>query len=97
MCTGASNNGAAGYNPDGSRYDLLASNKLGKNAIVVGACHDVLNYTGPESVVQAPFTSWGPTDDWRIKPDLTAVETEARLQRQLFRVASHCYNNIFTT
>lgn len=76
MCTGASNNGNNGYNPDGSRYDLLASNKLGKNAIVVGACEDVLNYTGPESVRQAVFTSWGPTDDWRIKPDLTAVGTD---------------------
>ena len=75
MCTGASNNGRAGYNPDGSRYDLLASNKLGKNAIVVGACNNVLNYTGPESVTQAIFTSWGPTDDWRIKPDLAAVGT----------------------
>ncbi|MBF8150754.1 S8 family serine peptidase [Winogradskyella sp. F6397] len=73
MCTGASNNGNKGYNPDGSRYDLLASNKLGKNSIVVGASLDVLNYTGPESVVQTAFTSWGPTDDWRIKPDLTAV------------------------
>ena len=75
MCTGASNNGARGYNPYGSRYDLLASNKVGKNAIVTGACNDVLNYTGPESVTQAIFTSWGPTDDWRIKPDLAAVGT----------------------
>jgi hypothetical protein len=75
MCTGASNNGNNNYNPDGSRYDLLASNKLGKNSIVVGACSDVLNYTGPESVNQAVFTSWGPTDDWRIKPDITAVGT----------------------
>lgn len=75
MCTGASNNGNDGYNPDGSRYDLLASNKLGKNSIVVGACEDVLEYTGPQSVEQAVFTSWGPTDDWRIKPDITAVGT----------------------
>ena len=77
MCTGASNNGNKGYNPDNSRYDLLASNKLGKNAIVVGACEDVLNYTGPSSVKQAFFTSWGPTDDWRIKPDITAVGTDS--------------------
>ncbi|WP_299781899.1 S8/S53 family peptidase [uncultured Formosa sp.] len=81
MCTGASNNGNNNYNPDGSRYDLLASNKLGKNSIVVGACSDVLSYTGPESVNQAVFTSWGPTDDWRIKPDITAVGTSSYSSR----------------
>jgi len=77
MCTGASNNGSQNYNPDGSRYDLLASNKLGKNSIVVGACFDVPEYTGPSSVEQAAFTSWGPTDDWRVKPDITAVGTNS--------------------
>ena len=83
MCTGASNNGNNDYYPDGSRYDLLASNKAGKNAIVVGACEDVINYTGPESVQQAAFTSWGPTDDWRIKPDLAAVGTNSFSSGQL--------------
>jgi len=73
IVTGASNNGDDGYNPNGSRYDLLSTNKLGKNTLVVGACYDVLNYTGASSVVQSAFTSWGPTDDWRIKPDITAV------------------------
>lgn len=82
MCTGASNNGNNNYNPNGSRYDLLASNKLGKNSIVVGACSDVLNYTGPNSVNQAAFTSWGPTDDWRIKPDITAVGTNSFSTRE---------------
>lgn len=83
MCTGASNNGKNNYNPNGSRYDLLASNKLGKNSIVVGACSNVLNYTGPSSVNQAVFTSWGPTDDWRIKPDITAVGTNSYSSREL--------------
>jgi hypothetical protein len=82
MCTGASNNGNNNYNPDGSRYDLLASNKLGKNSIVVGACYDVLTYINPFSVEQAPFTSWGPSDDWRIKPDITAVGTDSYSTRE---------------
>ncbi|MDA8693452.1 S8 family peptidase, partial [Saprospiraceae bacterium] len=82
MSTGASNNGSLNFNPDGSRYDLLASNKLGKNSIVVGACADVLDYTGPESVRQAFFTSWGPTDDWRIKPDITAVGLNSSSTRE---------------
>ncbi|MCB9285396.1 MAG: S8 family peptidase [Lewinellaceae bacterium] len=83
MCTGASNNGNKGYNPDNSRYDLLASNKLGKNSIVVGACYDVLDYTGPSSVHQTNFTSWGPTDDWRIKPDITAVGFDSYSTQEL--------------
>jgi len=82
MCTGASNNGNYGYNPDNSRYDLLASNKIGKNSIVVGACYDVLNYSGPSSVNQTVFTSWGPTDDWRIKPDITAVGVNSYSTRE---------------
>lgn len=62
--------------------DMIASNKLGKNAFVVGASADVLDYTGPESVSQASFTSWGPTDDWRIKPDITAVGTNSYSTRE---------------
>ena len=82
MCTGASNNGNNGYNPDDSRYDLLASNKLGKNSIVVGASYDISTYTGASSVYQASFTSWGPTDDWRIKPDITDVGVSSYSTRQ---------------
>lgn len=73
LCTGASNNGHLNYNPDNSRYDLLPTNKISKNAIVIGSCLDVIPYSGPTSVAQAFYTSWGPTDDWRIKPDITAV------------------------
>ena len=36
----------------------------------VGAVNDVLNYTGPGSVGMSSFSSWGPTDDGRIKPDV---------------------------
>ena len=73
MCTGASNNGNKYYNLDRSKYDLLTSNKLGKNSIVVGAGIDALNYISPRDIRQAYYTNWGPTDDWRIKPNITAV------------------------
>ena len=82
MCTGASNNGSQGYNPDNSRFDLLPRNKLGKNSIVIGACNEVWDYTGPSSVSQASFTSWGPTDDWRIKPDISAVGVNSYSTRE---------------
>ncbi len=52
--------------------DLLIGNKNSKNAVVVAAVNQVSNYVGPESVVMSSFSSWGPTDDFRIKPDISA-------------------------
>lgn len=52
--------------------DLLVGNKNSKNPIVVAAVYQVDNYTGPSSVVMSGFSSWGPTDDYRIKPDISA-------------------------
>ncbi|HEX04035.1 MAG TPA: hypothetical protein ENH10_02625, partial [Bacteroidetes bacterium] len=40
--------------------------------MTVGAVNDVLNYTGPGSVLMSSFSSYGPTDDGRIKPDIVA-------------------------
>jgi hypothetical protein len=54
-----------------SRYDLLYGNKTSKNALIVAAVKSVSNYTGPESVEMTDFSSWGPTDDGRIKPDIS--------------------------
>ncbi len=52
-------------------YDCIPNGPgVSKNALTIGAVEDVLSYTGPESVVMASFSSWGPTDDGRIKPDL---------------------------
>jgi len=61
-----SDGGTAGYDciPDGMQ--------IAKNSLTVGAVNDMLNYTGPSSVVMAVFSSWGPTDDGRIKPDIVA-------------------------
>ena len=52
--------------------DLLIGNKNSKNAVVAAAVNQVSNYVGPESVVMSSFSSWGPTDDFRIKPDISA-------------------------
>ncbi len=54
--------------PDG--YDCISPVKLGKNILTVGAVKEVANYTGPESVKMSSFSSWGPSDDGRIKPDI---------------------------
>jgi hypothetical protein len=55
-----------------SGYDTIAGPAVAKNTITVGAVNDIPTYTGPSSVVAAPFSSAGPTDDGRIKPDFVA-------------------------
>lgn len=55
-------------------YDNIASISIGKNVLTVGATTDAVTGTvrdvAAASVVD--FSSWGPTDDGRIKPDLVA-------------------------
>ncbi len=52
-------------------YDCIPFGfQISKNTLTVGAVYDVPSYTGPSSVVLAPFSSTGPCDDGRIKPDV---------------------------
>jgi len=54
-------------------YDILSTNSNAKNILVVGAVNPIsTGYTRPQDVVIADFSSWGPTDDGRIKPDVVA-------------------------
>lgn len=57
----------------GSGFDCLGDIAVCKNSIVVGAVAKQTNYVGPESVAMSSFSSWGPSDDGRIKPDLVAA------------------------
>lgn len=57
---------------NGTGYDTISYNGTAKNILLVGAVNDVLSYTGPSSVTMSSFSSWGPTDDGRLKPDLVA-------------------------
>ncbi len=67
----AGNDRQSGQNPDDRGYDYLTDKAVSKNSIVSAAVFEVLNYTGPNSVSMSSFSSWGPTDDGRIKPDLS--------------------------
>lgn len=51
-------------------YNLIRGMQNAKNFLTVGAVNQVVNYTGPSSVVMSSFSSWGPTDDGRIKPEI---------------------------
>ena len=54
-------------------YDGLESKAVSKNVITVAAVNGIANgYTKPSDVVMSSFSDWGPTDDGRIKPDISA-------------------------
>lgn len=54
-------------------YDCISTFGVAKNILTVGAVNKLFSpYTGPSSVVMTSFSSWGPTDDGRIKPDIVA-------------------------
>ncbi|MES2597147.1 MAG: S8 family serine peptidase [Verrucomicrobiota bacterium] len=57
-------------------FDTIPDFSGSKNVITVGAVTDALNASGDRalgSAVIAQFSSWGPTDDGRLKPDIVAV------------------------
>lgn len=59
-------------NPAKSQNDLLTGRAIAKNAMTVAAINTVSNYVSASSVVMSGFSNYGPTDDFRIKPDISA-------------------------
>ena len=54
-------------------YDTLGPRACAKNLLSVGAVEDAVTASGDRSLPHATttvFSSWGPTDDGRIKPDV---------------------------
>ncbi|MFC6267057.1 S8 family serine peptidase [Frigoriflavimonas asaccharolytica] len=52
-------------------YDLVASSAIGKNVLTVAAVNNVATYTDQDSVTMSSFSSYGPSDDGRIKPEIS--------------------------
>lgn len=56
-------------------YDKLIGNKVAKNNLIVASCADVTVATdgtvNPANVAISSFSSEGPSDDFRVKPDIT--------------------------
>ena len=67
-----SDSGDGSRDPDGPD-DTIGPEGVAKNVITVGAVSNVGNYTGPSDVKMSDFSSWGPTDDGRVKPDLVGM------------------------
>ena len=58
---------------DAGGYDTLSEQASAKNILTVGAVNGITNgYAGSNGVVMSTFSSFGPTDDGRIKPDVVA-------------------------
>lgn len=64
--------GDGSKNPDGPE-DSIGPEGVAKNSFTIGAVNEVINYQNADDVVMSPFSSWGPVDDGRIKPDLVAM------------------------
>ncbi len=55
-------------------YDTLPTYSNSKNALIVGAVNAMTAAPNASSAIQmSSFSSWGPTDDGRIKPDISGV------------------------
>lgn len=67
-----SDKGDGTRDPDGPD-DTIGPEGVSKNNLTIGAVESVLNYATPADVKMSSFSSWGPTDDGRIKPDLVAM------------------------
>ncbi|MBU0637333.1 MAG: S8 family serine peptidase, partial [Planctomycetes bacterium] len=56
--------------PDGP-WDCIGTTAIAKNILAVGAVDDISGgYSGPGSVSMSSFSSYGPPDDGRVKPDI---------------------------
>ncbi|MBD2481395.1 S8 family serine peptidase [Planktothrix sp. FACHB-1365] len=60
----------------GTGFDSLLRSSVAKNQLTVGAIRDITvdPYTAT-NVRMSSFSSWGPTDDGRVKPDVVAAGT----------------------
>jgi len=65
-------NGPAGISSNDA-FGSIAWDANAKNILTVGAVEGIPGgYNRKEDVIMSSFSSWGPTDDGRIKPDLVA-------------------------
>jgi hypothetical protein len=68
---------SAGNRPAGissnNSYGIISWDANAKNILTIGAVSGIpAGYSAPADVLMSDFSSWGPTDDGRIKPDLVA-------------------------
>lgn len=52
-------------------YDMIFGHANAKNALTVAAVNEVPEYVDESNVIMSSFSSWGPSDDGRIKPEIS--------------------------
>ncbi len=62
-----------------SGFDCIPTGNVSKNILVVGAVDPLLNPNISSNIKLSNFSSVGPTDDGRIKPDLVAVGSQVNM------------------
>jgi hypothetical protein len=63
-----------GTRPGDGPFDCIGPEGIAKNVLTVGAVQKLVNpYTSAVDVVMSSFSSWGPADDGRVKPDLVGA------------------------
>ncbi len=72
ISAGNDRNNNPAVNPTKGGFDLLTGMSNSKNGITSAAVNQLLNYTAPNDVVMSDFSNFGPTDDGRIKPDISS-------------------------
>lgn len=62
-----------GPQPADGPFDCISDWGVAKNVFTIGAVRKLSGeYTAPQDIIMSGFSSWGPVDDGRIKPDLVA-------------------------
>ena len=62
---------AGGIYPKDGPFDCISNGAVAKNVLTVGAVDDMpQGFSQASGVIAAAFSSWGPVDDGRIKPDI---------------------------
>lgn len=59
-------------------YDMIFGHGNAKNVITVAAVQNVANYVDATSVIMSTFSSYGPSDDGRIKPEISMKGVNVR-------------------
>ncbi len=68
----AGNDQSAGYNTGDLGYDLLTDGAVAKNVLCIGGLKYSFSHLTLASATMSTYSSWGPTDDYRLKPDVCA-------------------------
>ncbi len=88
------NDDGSGHPADGP-YDCISTKGNAKNILTVGAVKDIPSgYSSPSDVQMTSFSSWGPTDDGRIKPDVVG---NGRSLTSTYPNSTNNYNSISGT